>query len=146
MLISNVFFRYNQNNETVLKAINLKINKGEKIALVGHSGAGKTTLLNLIPRFFDVNKGKIFLGGIDIKDLSFKFLRDHFSIVSQDITLFDDTILENVRYGKRNTKMNEIIDACKRANCQEFIKKLPKNIMRLLVKKVSNYPVDKNKG
>ena len=79
MLISNVFFRYNQNNETVLKAINLKINKGEKIALVGHSGAGKTTLLNLIPRFFDVNKGKIFLGGIDIKDLSFKFLRDHFS-------------------------------------------------------------------
>ena len=59
LLISNVFFRYNQNNETVLKAINLKINKGEKIALVGHSGAGKTTLLNLIPRFFDVNKGKI---------------------------------------------------------------------------------------
>ena len=135
LLISNVFFRYNQNNETVLKAINLKINKGEKIALVGHSGAGKTTLLNLIPRFFDVNKGKIFLGGIDIKDLSFKFLRDHFSIVSQDITLFDDTILENVRYGKRNTKMNEVIDACKRANCQEFIKKLPKKYYEIVGEK-----------
>jgi subfamily B ATP-binding cassette protein MsbA len=123
--IEKVNFNYEDSQNQVLKNINLEIIKGEKVALVGYSGAGKTSLINLIPRFFDTQKGKITLGGIDIKDLSFKFLRDHFSIVSQDILLFDETIKYNICYGKTNVSNKEIFEACKNANCNEFINKLP---------------------
>ena len=112
----------------ILKNINIEIIKGQKVALVGHSGAGKTSLLNLIPRFFDVEKGHIFLGGIDIRDLSFKFLRDHFSIVSQDVILFDETIKTNIAYGKQNANLHEIQNACEKANCNEFIDNLPNKL------------------
>ena len=123
--IEKVNFNYEDSQNQVLKNINLEVIKGEKVALVGYSGAGKTSLINLIPRFFDTQKGKISLGGIDIKDLSFKFLRDHFSIVSQDILLFDETIKYNICYGKTNISNKEISEACKNANCNEFINKLP---------------------
>jgi subfamily B ATP-binding cassette protein MsbA len=112
----------------ILKNINLEIIKGQKVALVGHSGAGKTSLLNLIPRFFDVDKGQIFLGKVDIRNLSFKFLRDHFSIVSQDVILFDETIKTNIAYGKQNANLQEIKNACQKANCDEFINGLPNKL------------------
>ena len=126
--IEKVDFKYESSSNLILKNINIEISKGQKVALVGHSGAGKTSLLNLIPRFFDVEKGHIFLGGIDIRDLSFKFLRDHFSVVSQDVILFDETIKTNIAYGKQNADLHEIHSACEKANCNEFINNLPNRL------------------
>ncbi len=133
--LSNINFKYDNSTETILKNINLEIFKGEKVALVGYSGAGKTSLLNLIPRFFDTSKGRITLGGVDIKDLSFEFLREHFSIVSQDVVLFDDTIKKNISLGKENIKYERILEACQKANCTEFINKLPKKFNELVGEK-----------
>tara|TARA_Y100000022_G_scaffold199655_1_gene212645 strand:- start:1112 stop:2875 length:1764 start_codon:yes stop_codon:yes gene_type:complete len=126
--IEKVNFKYDGSSNLILKNINLEIIKGEKVALVGHSGAGKTSLLNLIPRFFDVDKGQIFLGKVNIRNLSFKFLRDHFSIVSQDVILFDETIKTNIAYGKTNANLMEIKNACEKANCNEFIDSLPNKL------------------
>ena len=111
--VEQVTFNYEDSPNQVLKNINLEILKGEKVALVGYSGAGKTSLINLIPRFFDTQKGKITLGGIDIKDLSFNFLRNHFSIVSQDILLFDETIKYNICYGKRTYQTKKFLKPVK---------------------------------
>ena len=126
--IKKIDFKYEGSSSLILKNINLEIAKGQKVALVGHSGAGKTSLLNLIPRFFDVDKGQIFLGGVNIRNLSFKFLRDHFSIVSQDVILFDETIKTNIAYGKQNANLQEIKNACQKANCDEFINGLPNKL------------------
>ncbi|MAI60300.1 MAG: ABC transporter permease [Rickettsiales bacterium] len=126
--IEKVDFKYEGSPNLILKNINLEIAKGQKVALVGHSGAGKTSLLNLIPRFFDVDKGQIFLGEVNIRNLSFKFLRDHFSVVSQDVILFDETIKTNVAYGKQNANLQEIKNACQKANCDEFINGLPNQL------------------
>ena len=95
---------------------------------MGYSGAGKTTLLNLLPRFYEIKEGYITIDGINIKDLSFNFLRNHFSLVSQDIVLFDDTLKYNICYGQKNINNMQILEACKKANCDEFIKKFPKGI------------------
>ena len=133
--ISNVSFSYSEVENNILKDINLEIKKGEKVALVGYSGAGKTTLLNLLPRFYDVQKGKIYIENINIKDLSFNFLRDHFSLVSQDIVLFDDTLKYNVCYGLSNISDNQILTACKKAHCNEFIKKFPKGLNEIIGEK-----------
>ena len=126
--IEKVDFKYEGSPNLILKNINLEIVKGQKVALVGHSGAGKTSLLNLIPRFFDVDKGQIFLGEVNIRNLSFKFLRNHFSIVSQDVILFDETIKTNISYGKHNANLQEIKNACQKANCDEFINSLPNKL------------------
>ena len=126
--IEKVDFKYEESPNLILKNINLEIAKGQKVALVGHSGAGKTSLLNLIPRFFDVDKGQIFLGEVNIRNLSFKFLRDHFSVVSQDVILFDETIKTNIAYGKQNANLHEIKNACQKANCDEFINSLPNKL------------------
>ena len=112
----------------ILKDINLEILDGEKIAIVGYSGAGKTTLMNLLPRFFDPNKGQITIGGINIKNLSLEFLRNHFSLVSQDIVLFDQTLQYNVSYGKDRVLKKDIELACRKANCYEFINKFPNKL------------------
>ena len=133
--ISNVSFSYSEVEKNILKDINLEIKKGEKVALVGYSGAGKTTLLNLLPRFYDVQKGKIYIENINIKDLSFNFLRDHFSLVSQDIVLFDDTLKYNVCYGLSNISQNQILTACKKAHCNEFIKNFPKGLNEIIGEK-----------
>jgi len=125
---SDVTFAYESSNKNILSNINLNIKRGEKIALVGYSGAGKTTLLNLLPRFYEIKRGRITINDIDIKDLSFSFLRNHFSLVSQDIVLFDDTIKYNICYGQNNINNKQILEACKKANCEEFIKKFPKGI------------------
>jgi len=133
--ILNVTFSYPDDEKNILKDINIEIKKGEKIALVGYSGAGKTTLLNLLPRFYDVKKGKIFIENVNIKDLSFNFLREHFSLVSQDIVLFDDTLKYNVCYGLSNITEKQILTACKKANCDEFIKKFPKGLNEIIGEK-----------
>ena len=125
---SDVTFAYESSNKNILSNINLNIKRGEKIALVGYSGAGKTTLLNLLPRFYEIKRGRITINDIDIRDLSFGFLRNHFSLVSQDIVLFDDTIKYNICYGQNNINNKQILEACKKANCEEFIKKFPKGI------------------
>ena len=125
---SDVTFAYESSNKNILSNINLNIKRGEKIALVGYSGAGKTTLLNLLPRFYEIKRGRITINDIDIRDLSFGFLRNHFSLVSQDIVLFDDTIKYNICYGQNNINNKQILEACKKANCEGFIKKFPKGI------------------
>ena len=120
--------KYYDNGFKALKNINLEIKKGEKVALVGYSGAGKTSLLNLLPRFYEIKKGKITINGVNIKDLSFNFLRNYFSLVSQDIVLFDDTLKYNICYGQKNINSRRVLDACKKANCEEFIKKFPNGV------------------
>ena len=102
------------------------------MALVGYSGSGKTTLLNLLPRFFDPIEGKILLGEQNINDLSFKFLRDHFSLVSQDIVLFDETVMFNISYGNNKIPYSKIENAAKEANCTEFINKFPNKFKEII--------------
>jgi len=132
LIISKVSFKYPLSNKLILKNIDMKIYDGEKIAIVGHSGAGKTSLMNLLPRFFDPTKGEIRIGGENIKNLSLKFVRNYFSLVSQDIVLFDDTIKYNICYGVNNVNNSELNSACKKSNCDEFIKKFPNKINQLV--------------
>ena len=120
----NVSFSYTDGIE-VLKNINLKITPGQKFALVGLSGGGKTTICNLLPRFYEVTDGKIFLDGIDIKDIKLKSLRKQIGIVQQDVFLFAGTIKENIAYGKPNATDEEIIEAAKLSEIHEDILKMP---------------------
>ncbi|SHE99823.1 ABC transporter ATP-binding protein [Caloramator proteoclasticus] len=119
----NVSFSYNNKN-TVLENINLKANAGESIAIVGPSGVGKTTLCSLIPRFYDVDSGSIYVDDINIKDIKLKFLRQNIGIVQQDVFLFAGTIRENIAYGKLDATEEEIINAAKAANAHDFIMEL----------------------
>ena len=130
--ISKISFKYPNSTKLILKNINLKIYNGERVALVGYSGAGKTTLLNLLPRFFDPYKGKIEIGGIDVKNLSFNFIRNYFSLVSQDIVLFDETIKYNICYGSNKYSKADLQNACKKSHCTEFIKKFPKGFNEII--------------
>jgi ATP-binding cassette, subfamily B, bacterial MsbA len=121
----NVNFSYSENEIQVLDKINLKISGGKMTALVGLSGAGKSTILNLIPRFYNVESGQIFIDGQSINDKTIKSLRKHISLVSQDTTLFDDTIRNNIAYADLNASQKEIEDAAKYSFANEFIEKLP---------------------
>ncbi len=122
----DVSFRYEEDEETVLSNINLTIEEGKTVALVGPSGAGKTTLCHLIPRFYEVNNGKILIDGIDIQDIKLKSLRKNIGLVQQDVFLFTGTIRENILYGNPSASEEEIIQAAKRASIHDFIKGLPK--------------------
>lgn len=117
----DVSFSYEENKEQVLKNVNLKVNAGEYVALVGGSGAGKTTLCSLIPRFYDVTQGRILLDGQDIRKIKLHSLRNKIGIVQQDVYLFAGTIMENIRYGKPNATDDEVIQAAKAANAHGFI-------------------------
>lgn len=121
----NVSFRYEENSEKVLSHINLHVDAGEYVALVGSSGAGKTTLCSLIPRFYDVTGGAVKIDGTDIRKLQLKSLRDHIGIVQQDVYLFVGTVYDNIRYGKPDATREEVIQAAKNANAHEFIMSLP---------------------
>ena len=113
-------------NKTVLKDINLKINPGEKVALVGKSGVGKTTLSELILGYYQPRKGKIKFGNVNISKLKLKWLRDQIAIVPQDLNLFNDTLLNNLKYANPKVKFKDIVNACKAASIHEFIESLPK--------------------
>ena len=121
----NVSFQYEEQNETVLNHINLKVDAGNYVALVGPSGAGKTTLCSLIPRFYEVSEGEILVDGIDIRDLKLDSLRNHIGIVQQDVYLFAGTIMDNIRYGRPEATDEDVIKAAKYANAHEFIMSFP---------------------
>ena len=120
-----VSFSYGEKNDKVLNNINFKINKGEIIALVGPSGAGKSTLVDLIPRFYDTLDGSIKIDNKNIKELKISSLRSLMGIVTQETFLFDDSVKANIAYGVENISDNQIQEAAKAANADNFIKELP---------------------
>jgi subfamily B ATP-binding cassette protein MsbA len=120
----NVFFSY-KDNQNILNGIDIDIKQGQTIALVGGSGVGKTTVLNLLQRLYDADFGDIIIGGLNIRDIRLDVLRKNIAFVSQDVNLFDDTIMENIRYGKLDATDEEILDASMVAAAHEFIKELP---------------------
>lgn len=117
--------RFYQGQGWVLKDINLKVKKGELIAIVGTSGVGKTTFVNLIPRFYDATEGAILFDGVDIRDMTRESLRSQIAIVSQQVILFNDTVKRNIAYGDVERDDVDIIKAAKAANADTFIQKLP---------------------
>jgi ATP-binding cassette subfamily B protein len=121
----NVSYAYDTTKE-VLHDIDLKLEKGRKLALVGPSGGGKTTLCNLIPRFYELDEGSISIDGIDITDISRYSLRKNIGIVAQDVFLFSGTVRENIAYGNLDATEEEIIEAAKRANIHDYIMTLEK--------------------
>ena len=121
----DVSFKYEAKQDSVLSHINLKVDAGEYVAIVGSSGGGKTTLCSLIPRFYDVDAGKILLDGQDIRKIKLKDLRRQIGIVQQDVYLFAENIMENIRYGRPDATDEEVIRAAKLANADTFISQLP---------------------
>lgn len=121
----DVAFKYNDTTEDVFRNINLKVEAGDYIALVGSSGVGKTTMCSLIPRFYEVSSGTISIDGVDIRDIKLKSLRKNIGIVQQDVYLFAGTVLDNIRYGKPGASISEIERAAQNANAHDFIMGLP---------------------
>ena len=121
----DVSFQYEEQNEKVLNHINLKVDEGDYMALVGPSGVGKTTMCSLIPRFYEVSSGAITIDGIDIRDMKLDDLRSNVGIVQQDVYLFAGTVLDNIRYGRMDATDEEVVRAAKNANAHEFIMGLP---------------------
>lgn len=135
--LRNVTFSYVE-GQNVLKNISIKAYPGQKIALVGHTGAGKTTIINLIMRFYDVEEGEVLIDGVNIKKYTIDSLFNHVGIVLQDTHLFSGTIKENIRYGRLDATDEEIIEACKAANCHHFIMQLPEGYDTMLAPNGSN--------
>ena len=121
----NVTFRYEDDLENVLCNVNLQVDKGEYIALVGSSGAGKTTLCSLIPRFYEATEGAIKVDDIDIRDITLRSLRQNIGMVQQDVYLFVGSVKDNIRYGRPDATDEEIVEAAKNANAHDFIMELP---------------------
>ena len=132
IVFNNINFKYNQDERNVLKNINLNMAGGKMTSLVGHSGSGKSTILNLIPRFYDAQSGDITIDDQSIYKVKIDSLRDNVSLVSQDTTLFDDTIKNNIGYAKDNATDEEIIAAAKFSFSDEFIDKLPNKYETLI--------------
>lgn len=122
----NVSFHYSDDNKPVLSQVSIHIPAGKSVALVGPSGGGKTTICSLLPRFYDVTAGKVTIDGKDVRDLTLKSLRNQIGMVQQDVYLFDGTIRENIAYGKPDATDEEIKEAARRANMDDFIMQLPK--------------------
>ncbi|MCR5182365.1 MAG: ABC transporter ATP-binding protein/permease [Clostridia bacterium] len=122
--LDDVKFSYNEAKE-VLHGIDLDVRPGEKVGIVGHSGGGKTTLCHLIPRFYDVTDGSISIDGQDIRDVTKHSLRKNIGIVQQDVFIFADTVLENIRYGKPDATYEEVVEAAKRAEIYDDIMDMP---------------------
>ena len=122
--LEDVHFGYNENKE-ILHGINISVNKGESVALVGPTGSGKTTVMNLLNRFYDVTGGKVTFDDVDVRDLTLESLRNNVGIVLQDSILFSGTVADNIKYGKPNASQKEIEEAAKQANIHDFIMTLP---------------------
>tara|TARA_B100000575_G_scaffold228095_1_gene188873 strand:- start:842 stop:1852 length:1011 start_codon:yes stop_codon:yes gene_type:complete len=127
----NINFSYDDEDK-VLKSINLKFNGGKMTSLVGHSGSGKSTILNLIPRFYDAQSGDITIDKQSIYESKIESIRDHISLVSQETTLFDDTVKNNIKYANENASDEEIFRVAKLSNCEEFIRTLPNKFDTLI--------------
>lgn len=125
VVFDDVGFRYEEDQEKVLSHVSLRVNAGEYVALVGTSGAGKTTLCSLIPRFYEVTFGSIYLDGVDVRQYTLSSLRKSIGVVQQEVYLFAGTVMENIRYGKVDATREEVIQAAKDANAHEFIMALP---------------------
>ncbi len=132
ILFKNVDFKYGSDEKRVLKSANLDIKGGKMTALVGLSGAGKSTILNLIPRFYDPSLGNIYIDNQSIHEVNIHSLRKNISLVSQETTLFDDTVRNNIAYAKIDASNDEIMLAAKNSHADEFIKKLPKGYETLI--------------
>ncbi|MCR4640618.1 MAG: ABC transporter ATP-binding protein/permease, partial [Lachnospiraceae bacterium] len=133
--LKNVSYRYKDANRDAVNDVTLSIEPGEHVALVGPSGSGKTTLAELMVRFFDVTKGEILIGGVNVKDLSSKTLMDIVSFVFQDSRLIKKSILENVRMANPNASEAEVLEALRKAQCMDIIEKLPDGIHTVLGEK-----------
>jgi subfamily B ATP-binding cassette protein MsbA len=129
---NDVSFHYSRSETLVLKNINLTVQKNQKIALVGHSGAGKTTLVNLIPRFYDIQQGAIIIDGINVRDIKLKNLRDLLGIVTQEVILFNDTIANNIAYGRVEYPVEKIKNAARLANADSFIEEMPEDYQTVI--------------
>jgi subfamily B ATP-binding cassette protein MsbA len=122
----NVSFAYDKTSEErAVHEFTLDVPGGSTVALVGRSGAGKSTIINLVPRLFDATEGQILIDGHDVRDVTLKSLRDQIAIVSQDITLFDDTVEANIRLGRLGASETDIVEAAKAAAAHDFIMALP---------------------
>ena len=130
--IINLNFRYSENENGVLNSVNLKMQGGKMTSLVGHSGAGKSTILNLIPRFFNCNSGDITIDNQSIYNSTITSLRKNISLVSQDTTLFDDTILNNIKYANLDASQKEIEKVAEYSFASEFINKLPNKFQTVI--------------
>ncbi len=121
---NNISFKYSDNTREVITKLNIKIKKGENIAIVGPSGGGKTTLCNLLPRFYDLTEGSILIDGKDIRDITLGSLRENIGMVQQDVYLFSGTVYDNIVYGKPEATRDEVIEAAKAAGAHDFIMEL----------------------
>ena len=128
----NVNFSYELNKGKTLNSINLEFEGGKMTSLVGHSGSGKSTIMNLIPRFYDINSGEIFVDDQSIYTVTIKSLREQISMVSQETTLFDDTIKNNIKYARENATDEEIYNVANLSFCEEFINNLPNKYETLI--------------
>ena len=126
VVFDNITYIYENNNQKVFDNFSLKINAGDKVALVGSSGAGKSTFVRLLMRLFNLEEGRILIDGVDIASISQKNLREEIGFVPQDPVLFHRTLMENIRYGKRDATDEEVKRAAGLAHCDEFIANLPK--------------------
>lgn len=131
VLVDGVTFGYNP-DKTILKDVSVFAHPGQKIALVGSTGAGKTTITNLITRFYNINKGKITIDGVDIKDINLECLRENIAMVLQDTHLFTGTIMENIRYGRLSATNEEVRQAAKTSCADMFIKNMPEGYDTML--------------
>ncbi|NLD51130.1 MAG: ABC transporter ATP-binding protein [Clostridiaceae bacterium] len=135
---SNVSFRYNGADEDMLKDISFKALPGSTTAIIGSTGSGKTTLVNLIPRFYDVTKGQVLVGGVDVRDLRQYDLREKIGYVPQKSTLFEGTIESNLKYADKNASVEELEKAAETAQAMEFIKDKPEGFMEKISQGGSN--------